>query len=512
MRGMHRFLGVDVGTHSVRACVVASDGRVVGFGEEGISTVEGEQSSEEIWAKVVIACRAALGSIDDVDGIGFCATCSLVSFGSRVSEMRERDVILWADHRAVEEAERVNGTNAHELKFVGGAVSPEMNIPKVLWLQKNLPTEFEKAKHFFDLPDFLTFKATGSLSRSLCSLVCKWNFRGEEGRWDDDFLRKLGIHEIKSKLGRSFLKPGQPIQGGLSAEAAFQLCLRAGTPVSSSLIDAHCGALGTLGAFSEDSSLENRMTIIAGTSSCFISLKKELNFCSGIWGPYIHAVLPDLYCFEAGQSAAGEFLRHVVECHVASNEIQGDKFKALQARLNEMADGSFEKLTILSEELLLTPDINGNRSPFANPRMLPVILGKIAPTFDGLAALFLAAIQALAYSTKSILLHMKKELGFEIHDLVVCGGLSRNRIFTQTIADVLQIAVKFPANPEAVSVGAAILGASASGILGDFRQAARALNKENREETIRPNDNLTIRNFHSSKFEQFMKVSFTVQQ
>lgn len=42
-----------------------------------------------------------------------------------------RNVIVWMDHRAVEQAERINALHSPVLQFVGGAVSPEMQPPKV---------------------------------------------------------------------------------------------------------------------------------------------------------------------------------------------------------------------------------------------------------------------------------------------------------------------------------------------------------------------------------------------
>ena len=74
------------------------------------------------------------------------------------------------------QADLINSTNHRVLQSVGGVVSCEMQTPKLLWIKKNMPAVWEQAKHFFDLSDFLTWKATGgkSANRSLCSLVCKW--------------------------------------------------------------------------------------------------------------------------------------------------------------------------------------------------------------------------------------------------------------------------------------------------------------------------------------------------
>lgn len=78
----------------------------------------------------------------------------------------EQNVVLWMDHRADKEANFINKTNHSVLKYVGGKVSLEMEIPKLMWLKKHLKDKcWNKVGLFFDLPDFLTWKATGSESR-----------------------------------------------------------------------------------------------------------------------------------------------------------------------------------------------------------------------------------------------------------------------------------------------------------------------------------------------------------
>lgn len=74
--------------------------------------------------------------------------------------------MMWMDHRADVEATTINALGHSVLQFVGGKMSLEMQPPKLMWLKKNLSQQcWQKAHHFFDLPDFLTYKATGSKSR-----------------------------------------------------------------------------------------------------------------------------------------------------------------------------------------------------------------------------------------------------------------------------------------------------------------------------------------------------------
>ena len=52
------------------------------------------------------------------------------------------------DHRAIEEAKMINETSNEVLKYVGGKISPEMQIPKLLWLKRHLPSSFSSSKLF----------------------------------------------------------------------------------------------------------------------------------------------------------------------------------------------------------------------------------------------------------------------------------------------------------------------------------------------------------------------------
>jgi len=80
-------------------------------------------------------------------------------------------------------------------------MSIEMEIPKVLWLKNNMPKKlFDRCK-FYDLTDALTHLATGSESRSFCSVVCKQGFvpvgvDGSVKGWQEDFLKEIGLEDL----------------------------------------------------------------------------------------------------------------------------------------------------------------------------------------------------------------------------------------------------------------------------------------------------------------------------
>lgn len=241
----------------------------------------------------------------------------------------EQNIVMWMDHRAQAEADFINKTGHEILKYVGGKVSLEMEIPKLLWLKKNLPENWLKYGIFFDLPDFLTWKATGSLSRSLCSLVCKWNYECTTDirhRWNIDFLKTIGLEDLCNndyiKIGKRVLMPGD-FCGGLTDEAAKSLGLLPGTAVATSIIDAHAGGLGMVGVKGEDidSDMSTRLSLICGTSTCHMAISMNPIMVKGIWGPYFSAMVPNMWLNEAGQSASGMLLDYIISSHPAGAKL-----------------------------------------------------------------------------------------------------------------------------------------------------------------------------------------------
>jgi ribulose kinase len=162
-----------------------------------------------------------------IRGIGFDATCSLavlsteddspVSVTSPAFDT-DRNVILWLDHRAVEETERINATGHKVLQYLGGAMSVEMEIPKILWLRNNMSAESFSRCKFYDLVDALTHLATGSETRSLCCLICKQGYLPKEGDdsvsgWPKDFLDQIGLETLSKTHFHSL--------GGINGEVRY---------------------------------------------------------------------------------------------------------------------------------------------------------------------------------------------------------------------------------------------------------------------------------------------------
>ncbi len=129
-----------------------------------------------------------------------------------------------------------------------------MEIPKVLWLKNHMDAALFSCCQFFDLPDFLTYRATTDSTRSCCSVTCKCSFVPNKG-WQADFFKKIGLQELVerdySQIGAAkmnVLTAGLPVGQGLSKRAAEEFGLVEGTPVGSGVIDAYAGWMGTVAA------------------------------------------------------------------------------------------------------------------------------------------------------------------------------------------------------------------------------------------------------------------------
>ncbi len=533
-------IGVDVGTGSARAGVFTLSGECLGKGEHAIALWRTgadhvQQSSSDIWEAVVAAVVAALGEARrlagplGVRGIGFDATCSLVvlgaegvplpvgadALGGRSSPVQ--DVIVWMDHRAIAEAAEINDSGHPVLRYVGGRISPEMQTPKLLWLKRHRPETFSRAQHFFDLPDFLTWRASGQASRSLCSLVCKWTYLGHAGRWDESYFHAIGLGVLAEegfrRIGTDILPPAAPVGGGLSPVAAAELGLAPGTPVGTSAIDAHAGGIGLIGAALEDRApaegeMFRRLALIGGTSSCHLAVSAEPRFVAGVWGPYFGAMLPGLWLHEGGQSATGALIDHVVTTHAAYPALAEQAraagrtiYEVLNAKLEAMAAGTDP--ATLTRDLHLFPDFHGNRSPRADPTLRGMISGlTLAADAGELARLYLAAIQAIAYGTRHIVATLR-DAGYGIDCVLATGGGTRNPVFLRAHADALGVPIALAGEPEAVLLGSAILGAVAGRAYPDIPAAMAKMSRVGR--VIRPEGGAEA-GYHAAKYAVFQRL------
>jgi D-ribulokinase len=230
----NNFIGVDVGTGSARTGVFDTHGKLLGVAKQNIALHReagdrAEQSSSDVWRAVCKCVREAVKAAgvekDSIKGLGFRR--DLFARGPKRqgraaavgrSGDLERNVIVWMDHRAIDQSRRISATKHAVLDYVGGTISPEMETPKLLRLLENMPDTFSRAWQFMDLTDFLIWRATGSVARSVCTVVCKWTYLAHEKRWDADYFRRIGLgvlaDEAFGRIGTEVVAPGTARHSG----------------------------------------------------------------------------------------------------------------------------------------------------------------------------------------------------------------------------------------------------------------------------------------------------------
>ncbi|WP_198382470.1 FGGY-family carbohydrate kinase [Roseomonas sp. KE2513] len=478
-------LAVDVGTLSARAGLFDATGRLIATASAGFKLLrpapdESVYRFEEIWAAVARAVRGALpchpGAAGQVRGMAFDATSSLALSHTGAPPLAERaDVFCWADHRGEALAETITTTGDRLLDYTGGTLSPEMHLPKLLWLKRHDPAAWGRLTGARDLCDALAWRATGVDSHSLCGLACKWPYLPADGptAWRQALLEALGIGDLPALGALSQApRPVGAVHGHLAPAAAAELGLLPGIPVATGLIDAEAGTLGALdGGFM--AAMNETTVLIGGTSTCLMSFAAEERRIPGVWGPFRDAVFPGLWLHEAGQSLTGAALDAVLEQHPAGPRRAAPETHAAAAAsilgLLEREGAAF------AAGRHLVPDWLGNRSPLGDGRARALVsgLGEERSERDFLEAYY-ATARGIALQVRHILDHLDAH-GYAIRRVALAGGHARNPLLVALYRDALERELLLPQTQEPVLLGTAMAAAVAAGWHPDLLSALAAM-------------------------------------
>ncbi|MCV3767936.1 FGGY-family carbohydrate kinase [Rhizobium sp. TRM95796] len=469
-------IAVDVGTGSARAGVFDIDGRqlaraVTPIGLHRPQPLHYEQNSNEIWSAVCRSVREARQTsglpADAIVAIGFDATCSLVARdkgGSPISISASGkgsfDTMLWMDHRARTESDECSIADNPVVARFGGRLSPEMQAPKLLWMKRHLPEAWARAGNIFDLCDYLTWRATGSTARSHSPLAAKWGYEPvAPGARPDDFYDRIGLSDLADKAGipeRS--TPLGQVVAPLSQAAADDLLLSPDCLVAHGLIDAYAGAIGAF--VSEGGDYDRKAALIAGTSSCVIRFDRIAETKVGCWGGFHDVALPDLWLMEAGQSASGALLDHLIRLHPAGRSASPPSPMTL---LDAIAERLAVEGPAYGAPLTVLPDFHGARSPVTDPHLTGILAGlTLDESFDGLCKLFWRACVGLACSIRDSLSNMPG--AGDIETLLMAGGFASHPLIPALYANVTGRTVVTDTTRDSVLFGCALHALRASGL------------------------------------------------
>lgn len=459
------FIGIDIGTQSVRCGVVDKSGQFLTIQEEKYQTVYPKLGyAEQIPAewlsnldKIMSRCREKLGNevFAGVTGMSVCATSSTVlpvKDGLPLS-----NAILWMDNRAVVQAERINKTAHGILKHCGGEVSVEWLVPKMMWIRDNDPEIFDKADRIVEVQDYINYYLTGNWAASVSQAVCKSNYVEEKGGFDTGFFNAMGFPDFFNKANTRILKQGEPV-GVLRKDIANKYGLSEKTVVYQGGIDAHVNMIG-LGL-----SQAGETGVVMGTSFVQLALVDEPFFGSGIWGPYKDAVIPGKYCLEGGQVSAGSIVKWFIREFGITAE---NSFALLGEEAGKIPKGS--------DGITLLDFFQGNRTPYKDPKARGIFFGlSLSHTRFHM---YRAILEGVAFGMRNILSGMEEGRN-PITVLRGCGGVTENALWKKIIADVTGKPIVLTANSANAGIlGAAIIVAVGSGTYRNFQDACNCMTK-----------------------------------
>ena len=217
-------------------------------------------------------------------------------------------------------------------------------------------------------------------------------------------------------------------------------------------------------------------------------------------------MIPGFWLNEGGQSATGSLIDYMIRNN-ASYPLISKAAKAegqnVYALLNRIVKKLKSKHGIdIFSNLHMLPDHHGNRSPRADPFARGMLSGlTLNASVNEVALWYGATLQAIAYGTRHIIEAMNAK-NYRISQIYMCGGHLKNELFIQEHADVTGFEMIIPKEPEAVLLGAAILGAVASGEYRDVVSAMRTMTRV--DKIYRPK--ASTADFHAEKYAVYKEM------
>jgi xylulokinase len=436
------FLGLDLGTSGVKAGLVDAEGRLVAKARASYATTfprSGwvEQDPAEWWNASLRVMREIVLQVDSKRIKGICVvgqSPALVCIDARGDAVRAAPI--WADQRALSEAEDV-------AQQFGPFVSFSL-LPRILWLQRNEPANYQHTRWFFDSIDYISFKLTGE-----AALIAP---TPEHYAWSADDVSSLGLMPEKfptvvHRLGDVF--------GSLAPDVAASLGIPSSVPVLSGTIDAFAAWIGT-------ATLSRGAACNTTGSSEGIALVRD----EPIDDPR-HRVLSMRHITGSDWIVGGATSTGGVLLDWFLGQFYGDTSDPYLAMASE-ADSA----PAGAAGLVVLPYLVGERSPILDPNARCVFFG-ITGTHKR-SHMARAVLESVAFAVRDVC-DLIEELGAEISEVRVAGAGGSNGVWNRIKADVLGRRLMVPEIVESGLLGAAIVGAWGTGTFASLETAARSM-------------------------------------
>ncbi|HET9914284.1 MAG TPA: xylulokinase [Anaerolineales bacterium] len=453
------FLGIDTSTTSSKALLIDEEGKVVAVASsphtlQTPKPLWSEQDPREWWGAVAASIKRVLMEsgvgAEQVAAIGLTGQMhGLVLLDEAGNVLRP--AILWNDQRTQAECDEIHARIGRErfIQITGNVALTGFTAPKILWVQKNEPDVYAKARHVLLPKDYIRFKLTGEYAMDKADGAGTVLFDLKSRAWSAEVLEKLGIDP--AWMPRTF--EGPEFTGRLTREAALATDLKEGTPVAAGGGDQAAQAVG-VGAVEP-----GVVALTVGTSGVvFATTPSALVEPEGRLHAFCHAV-PGMWHFMGVMlSAAGslQWYRDTLAPTMSFDEL-----------LKEA-----EPVPAGSEGLQFLPYLSGERTPHPDPLARGAFIGLTLR--HGRGHMTRAVLEGVAFGLKdSFTLIQNAGLG-EIKQVRASGGGTKGALWRQILASALEAELVTVNTSEGAAFGAALLAGVGSGTWSDVPAACKA--------------------------------------
>ncbi len=440
---MSVWIGIDLGTQSVRAMAVDERGQVLGAASRALTSHRDgprhEQDPEQWWHELAAATREALAGVpaSRIAGVAVDATSGTVLLTDGHGDPLT-PALMYDDRRATGEVERVNAVGAHVWERLGyQRMQPNWALPKLLWLLR------AEGRHGGVRPahqnDFVNRRLVGGPVATDLSNALKTGVDLIDERWPYDVLDALGV---PAEVLPDVVRPGS-VLGVVCGAAAEATGIPEGTPVIAGTTDGCAAQLGA-GALRPGS-----WNSVLGTTLVLKGVTEEL-IHDPLGVVYSHRA-PDGSWLPGGASSTG--------AGVLARDLPGRDLAALSqeatARYGPSGGAGVGATSVLPITYPLVS--RGERFPFAAPEAEGFTLGE--PTDD--VERYVAILRGAAFVERLCFDYLDL-LGAPVDgEIILTGGATRSAYWNQLRADVLGRPVTLRENAEP-ALGMALLAASAT--------------------------------------------------
>ena len=486
-------LGTDNGCTMSKAAVFTLDGREIAVASRKTETLTPkpghlERDVPEMWESTAAVVKQVIAEsgVDPADIA--CVTAAGHGNGLYlIDEAGEptRNAIMSTDSRArgIIDAWTADGVGEKVRPKTAQAIWPAQPNALLLWLKQHEPEVIERSRWVLMAKDYVRFKLTGEAAAELTDFSGTSLISVVDEAYDDDVLAAFGIGDLRDKMPP--LVRSADLCGTVTAKAAEETGLKAGTPVAGGLFDIDASGLG-----------------------CGILEPSQLCMIGGTWGnnQYIApqpVLSPDVFmstCYaipgfylmlEGSATSASNLEWFVTEFFGAEKAIAERQGRSVYDVTNELVAATDPDSTVLFLPFLY----GSNVSPDAKAAFIG--LNGWHTRGDVLRAIY----EGVVFGHRT---HVERLLKVRPmpEKVSLTGGASRSETWAQIFANVLQIPVEVPEGTELGALGACICGAVATGLYGSYAEAVGAMVRFDRRQDPDP----ALKALYDTKYARYHKV------